>query len=519
MGRVIASFNKILNKAMRSVVYAGLCVFVGIADVIDISANALAQDSARTTIDSTKPFNNTQSPLDHYDQLPDLGSQAESFLSDEKAKLLGKSFIRQSRYRMPYISDPELVGYINRLGNRLLEASPDAGEDYNFYLIDDNVINAFAVPGGYIAMHKAILTKSETESELASVIAHEISHITQSHISRRLENSKYDSWVALGALLAAVASGSADAAQAAIGVSQASILDRQLSYSRDFEAEADSLGIRLLSRAGFDPSAMPRFFKRLLDENRVSEASSLEFLRSHPLTVSRITESAQRVANYPEAAPQDNHEFLMMQAKAQAVYAKDSLLSRKLFSDRIANGDKSLPTHYGYAIALSKNGEYDSARREFTKILKDHPNNASVRLMEADNELEANNIDLGLAKLRKAYQDETRKGNSIIDLYYANALVLTNHTDEAIPIIRNALSKNKSEPYLHFLLARAYAAKGDKKGSYRERGEYHYLRGNYQFAIEQFKRAFRLVKTEYERESLGARIEDVAREFEAIKKL
>jgi len=456
---------------------------------------------------------------DHYDQLPDLGSQAATFLSGEKAKLLGKSFIRQSRFRNPYVSDPELVDYINNLGNRLLDVSPDAGENYNFYLIDNDAINAFAVPGGYIAMHTAILTKAESESELASVVAHEISHVTQSHISRRLENSKYDSWIALGALLAAAAAGGADAAQAALGVSQASILDRKLSYSRDFEAEADSLGIRLLSRAGFNPGAMPVFFKRLLDENRINESRAPEFLRSHPLTISRITESAERVRAYPPAPPQDERKFLMMQAKANAVYAKKPQLARDLYQQSMQQGDNSLPTRYGYAISLSKNGEFKKARKVFNAILKDHPGNLSVRLMHADNELEAGEIDLGLSVLAKAYREENDKGNPMVDVYYANALVLTGRTQEAIPIIRSALAYNDTEPYLHFLLSRAYAAQGDTKSSYIERGEYHYLRGNYQFAIEQFKRAFLLVKTEYERASLAARIETVEEEIAEVRKL
>ncbi len=461
----------------------------------------------------------TSGQEDHFDQLPDLGSQAATFLSEEKAKLLGKSFIRQSRYRTPYVSDPELVSYINNLGNRLLEVSPDADKDYNFYLIDSDVINAFAVPGGHIAMHTAILTKAESESELASVVAHEISHVTQAHISRKLENSKYDSWIALGALLAAAAAGGAEAAQAALGVSQASILDRQLSYSRDYEAEADSLGIRLLSRAGFNPGAMPIFFKRLLDENRINESRALEFLRSHPLTISRITESAERVRAYPEAPPQDERQFLMMQAKATAAYSKNKQLTRDVFQQRIKEGDSTLATRYGFAIALSENGEFDKARTEYQALLKEYPDNMSVRLVQGDNELEAGNIEVGLELLKSLYDDEIAKGNHMVDIYYANALVLTNHNDEAIPIIRGALANNQEEPYLHFLLARAHAAQGDTKQSFIERGEYHYMRGNYEFAIEQFKRAFVLTKTEYERESLGAKIESVEDELKQIRQL
>jgi len=462
---------------------------------------------------------NGWSQSDHFDQLPDLGSNAANFLSDYEAEQLGKSFIRQSRYRIPYVSDPELVGYINRLGNRLLEVSEDAGKDYNFYLIDNNVINAFAVPGGHIAIHTAILTKSESESELASVVAHEISHVTQSHISRKFENSQYDSWLAIGALLAAAASGSAEAAQAAFGISQASIIDRQLTFSRAYETEADSLGIRLLSRAGFDPEAMPVFFKRLLTESRISESHAPEFIRSHPLTINRISESAERVRAYPKAPVQDQSEFLLMQAKATAGYAKDKSVVRDHYAAQLKIGNTTLPNRYGYGLALAENGEFDQARKVLTELDKDYPNNVSVRLIKADNELNAGKIDSGLAQLKKLYIEQNKLGNHLVDIYYANALVLTKNNQEAIPILHKAIANNKDEPYFHILLARAYGETGDNLRSYQARGEYHYLSGNYAFAIEQYKRAFILTSTEYERARLGARIEDVEKELEIVKNL
>lgn len=462
---------------------------------------------------------NSWSQSDHFDQLPDLGSNAANFLSDYEAEQLGKSFIRQSRYRIPYVSDPELVGYINRLGNRLLDVSEDAGKNYNFYLIDNNVINAFAVPGGHIAMHTGILTKSESESELASVVAHEISHVTQSHISRKFENSQYDSWLAIGALLAAAASGSAEAAQAAFGISQASIIDRQLTFSRAYETEADSLGIRLLSRAGFDPEAMPVFFKRLLTESRINESHAPEFIRSHPLTINRISESAERVRAYPKAPPQDQSEFLLMQAKATAGYAKDKSVVRDRYAAQLKLGNTTLPNRYGYGLALAENGEFDRARKVLTELEKDYPNNVSVKLIKADNELNAGNINTGLAELKKLYIEQNKLGNHLVDIYYANALVLTENNTQAIPILHKAINNNRDEPYFHILLARAYGETGDNLRSYQARGEYHYLSGNYTFAIEQYKRAFRLTSTEYERARLGARIEDVEKELEIVKNL
>lgn len=463
-------------------------------------------------------FSTANAQSDHYDQLPDLGSQAETFLSEHEAENLGRAFIRQSRYQLPYVYDPELVNYINRLGNELLEVSDDAGKDYNFYLIDNNVINAFAVPGGHIALHTAILTKSESESELASVIAHEIAHVSQRHIARKLENSQYDSWIALGALLAAVAAGGSDAAQAAFGLSNAAIIDRQLSYSRAFEAEADALGIRLLSRAGFDPAAMPVFFKRLLDESRLNESHAPEFLRSHPLTINRISESASRVNAYPKAKPRDESEFLLMQAKAAAGYAPDKAVARDAFKTAMEE-QYTLANRYGYALALAENGEHDAARKVYASILEDYPDNITVRLSIAENELEADNISIGLGLMRSLYEEQIKQGNHLVDIYYANALVLSGKHDTAIPILRSAIANDKTEPYFHILLSRAYGESGDQFRAFQERGEYHYLRGNYEFALVQFERAKKLTESEYEIARIDARIEDVKQEIEELKKL
>ena len=456
---------------------------------------------------------------DHFDQLPDLGSQAANFLSEGEAALLGAAFIRQSRFQLPYVSDPELVGYINRLGKKLLAASDDANKDYQFYLIDNNVINAFAVPGGHIALHTAILVKSESQSELASVIAHEISHVTQRHIARKLETSQYDSWIALGALLAAAAAGGSDAAQAAFGMANASIIGRQLSYSRDFESEADSLGIRLLSKAGFDPAAMPVFFKRLLDESRVNQSSAPEFLRSHPLTINRIAESSERVSAYPPGGSQDESEFLLMRAKATAGYAKDHAQIRDQYKAAIKLGDNSLPTRYGYAVALSENGEHQAAREQFKALLADYPGNITVRLSQAENEQYANEVDTSLALFKSLYDEQVALDNHLTDIYYANALVLTKRHETAIPILRSAIANNRTEPYFHILLSRAYGETGDDLRAFQERGEYHYLRGNYEFALQQFERAATFTDSEYELARLRARIEDVKAEIEELKKL
>ena len=461
----------------------------------------------------------TTAETDHYDQLPDLGSNAAKFLSDDKAQILGESFIRQSRFQQPYVYDPELVDYINRIGQKLLAVSEEAHKEYNFHLIDNNSINAFAVPGGQIALHTAILTKSETESELASVVAHEIAHVTQRHIARRLESQQYDRWLSIGALLAAAALGGAEGAQAGATLANASIVDRTLRYSRGFEAEADSLGIRLLSRAGYDPKGMGDFFERLMQESRINKSNAPEFLRSHPLTVDRISESKARINSYPPGGPQDESEFLLMQAKAMASYSPNKALVRDLYKQKIIEGDESLATHYGYALALSKNSEYAAARREFNRILKEFPDNVSLRIVHADNELEAGKIERGLEMLRTLYKEQVEIDNHMIDIYYANALVLTSRNEEAIPILRSAIANNPDEPYFHSLLARAYGELGDDFKSFMSRGEFHYQRGHYEFSLRQFRRANQLAESQYDKARTSARMNDIQNAIAELKSL
>jgi len=256
-----------------------------------------------------------------------------------------------------------------------------------------------------------------------------------------------------------------------------------------------------------------------LAESRISESHAPEFIRSHPLTINRVSESAERVRAYPPAPPQDESEFLLMQAKATAGYAKDKAVARDLYHDKIKLGNNTLANRYGYGLALTENGEFDKARKVLTDLSEDYPGNVTVDLIKADNELNAGNIDVGLAELKTLYEEQSKLGNHLVDIYYANALVLTKNNDVAIPIIHKAIGNNDNEPYFHILLARAYGETGDNLRSYQARGEFHYLSGNYSFAIRQYKRAFSLTKTEYQRARLAARIEDVEKEIEIIKNL
>ena len=456
-------------------------------------------------------------------QLPDLGSSSATMISNAEEERVGASYIRQLRHYLDFVDDPELLYYINQLGQKLVKAS-GTQEDFRFYLINDDTLNAFAVPGGYISVHTGLIERASTEAELASVLSHEIAHVTQHHIARGLEKSRFQGIAQLAALIAAAAIGSGQAAQAAIMASQAVAVDQQLRFSREFEREADSLGIRTLYNAGYDPNAMPDFFSTMQQWSRIRESGTPEYLRSHPLTVNRIAVSASRATTYPEVEPLEQKAFEQAQAKISAFYSEDKKSTVKMFAARVNEDSENVKPadRYGYALALSRANRYEEARTQFSRLIQDDPDNWGFQLAYADNDLEDQKYEQGLevlSQIRSQLSEDRVEERNIIDIYYMNALVLTERYDEAIPQLRSAIRRYPNEPMFHILIARAYGETGELLRAYQARGEFHFLEGNLGFALKQYERALSMATTYYDRESLRARIEDVKRDMDQMRML
>jgi len=208
--------------------------------------------------------------------LPDLGEVSRQYFSDQEEQALGRTIMRDVYADPRYLDDPEIENYLNQLGYKLVSASARNQRTFNFFVVDDPTINAFAMPGGNIGVHTGLLLAAQSESELASVIAHEIAHVTQNHLARMVAAQSQSYWPTMAALaLALLASRSnPNVASAAIASTQAYSIQNQLNYSRDYEREADRLGYDTLTRAGFDPHAMSEFFERLQRANRFYDTSA-----------------------------------------------------------------------------------------------------------------------------------------------------------------------------------------------------------------------------------------------------
>jgi predicted Zn-dependent protease len=265
-------------------------------------------------------------------RLPALGDAAGEDFAVGTERRVGDHIMREIRRDPAYLDDPVLLEYVQGGFGPLLAAARRRGDigpdlDARFawepFLVRDRSVNAFALPGGYIGVHLGLLAITATRDEFASVLAHELSHVTQRHIARSIDNSKRNSLIGTAATLLAVIaasrSGSGDMASAAMAGGQAAAIQGQLNFSRDMEREADRIGFALMTGAGFAGSGMASMFERLALSSRLNDTGGFPYLRSHPLTTQRIGEARARLGADEPAAQAGVLEHTAAQARARVL--------------------------------------------------------------------------------------------------------------------------------------------------------------------------------------------------------
>ena len=454
-------------------------------------------------------------------QLPDLGDDSGALISPYEERQLGESVMRQARRQLRFIDDPELLDYLNALGASLVAHADRPGYDFRFYLVDNNAINAFAVPGGFVTTHTGLVLAAETEAELASVLAHEIVHITQRHIPRMLAGQQRSMGATLAALLAAIVliqAGQGQAGEAAIALSAATQAQRSLNFTRSNEEEADRVGVALLAAAGFDPRAMPVFFKKLQSWSRIYETNLPEYLQTHPLTLRRIAESENRAAQYPPGKRTDSSAYHHFRAKIRAFGMERPQDAIKVFETTLENKDYRYERaeRYGYALALSRGRQHDKARRQIAGLLRQDPKNMYYRIAQGDIEMAAGNTKTALALYARAYKDSPT--HHALLRRYGRALLRLNRHNRARTILEAGIRQYPGDPTLYKMLATAAGQLGDKVAAHRALAEYYYLRGNPGAAVQQLNLALQFLgDNSYLEASLKARIQAIEGQTTALE--
>jgi len=417
--------------------------------------------------------------------LPNLGNSARSVYSEQEEQKLGRDVMVQIRQSRSFIDDPELTGYIQSLGQRLTRHVNH--REYGFFLVNDPSINAFALPGGYIGINSGLIMAARDESELAAVLAHEIIHVDQQHFSRMMAARKERSGLTAAALLASMVlagTGNQQAGEAGVAIATATNLSQELSYSRDFEREADRLGIQLLAQSGFRADAMAGFFERLQQNNRLMGGSGPEYLRTHPIETNRIAEARDRARKLEKSPKNDQHSFLFTKARLIALYTPDSAVAESRLQTDI--GKLSADARdYGLAILLDRTNRSQAALALVGKLRKKRPNDIRLQLLEADIHLKNSNKNKGLALYSAAYR--AAGGRKDVMQRYAIALINYREFEQAYQLLAKTRSTPPQYPEIEKLYAQAAGETGRLVEAHRAMAEYYYIQGDTSAALQQLQ--------------------------------
>lgn len=448
--------------------------------------------------------------------LPDIGDTAGSSISPADERQMGEAFMREIRQSLKIMDDPEINQYIHSLGYQLAAQSDNQSLDFTFFVVDDPTINAFAAPGGFIGMHSGLILATETEGELASVIAHEIGHLTQRHLARRIEAADKMSLPSTAALLAAIIIGTQNSqlGAAAMAATQAGAVQAQINFTRSNEEEADRVAVPTLARAGFDPRYMPGFFERLQKASRYVGASVPEFLRTHPVDEARIADTRNRAEQYPHRQISDNLNYHLVRTKLRVLKEGNPKQAVQHFAAALKSGQyRNLAAErYGYALALSANGEYAAARTELQALLATDKERIAYINALAQVDL----ADKRVPQALRAYADALQllPGNPVLTLNYSRALLQAGQPDQARRLLGDYARRRTPDPALYKLLADAEIAAGQTAAAHQALAEHYYLNGQTGAAVEQLQAGIKAADSDFYRSSqMEARLKQLQEEL------
>jgi len=449
-------------------------------------------------------------------KLPDIGNSSNVIISAAIEKKLGKAFLRSIRRSVPLINDQEINDYIQQLGNRVAKSSEQANRQFNFFVVHDNRINAFAGPDANIGINSGLILATESESELASVIAHEIAHVTQQHLQRAIETASQMSLPSAAATLAAVILGVAvpGIGTAALLAVQAGQVQQQINFTRSHEAEADRVGVQNLAEAGFDPRSMPIFFGRLQTASRYYGQKVPEILKTHPAPTSRISDTAARAEKYPYKQVADSQDFRLIRMKLRISKQRQTSLQELITSleNEATQGTQELKdaANYGLALALMKDRQFIRARALLTPLNQNNPTQLHYLTARALNEYRDDKTQQALNLFQQAKQlfPQSRSANLLL----AKVLLHAGDPEQALNYLNKDLRNHKPEPIVFDLLSVAYGQVKDPVRGFQYRAEYLYSIGSTKDAIIQLEQALLAANNNF---YLSSRIENRINQFKA----
>ena len=430
-----------------------------------------------------------------HNDLPVLGDSTSGYVSESQEYLLGRAWLRQLRAKANTITDPMTILFIEELIYRLAPHSEVKDNRFEFVVIDQGELNAFAVPGGIIGINAGIFLYSDDEDEISGVLAHELAHLSQRHFARQIENAERQSPVAIASLLASIlliASNNADAGFAGIVTSQAASAQSQLAYSRDWEREADRSGMKTLVSSGLDPHAMPSMFQQMLSANRYSERPP-EFLLTHPVTDSRISDAANRAEAYSRIPRTRSFNFLILQHRARIFYRLPSTEQLPYFANLYSKTSEQKERDsllYTQAWIYKNRKEYSLALNYINKVSELNSDQPAVSILKAEILYSLGKGEDAINLLDSAYA--LRPDNYPIAISLAQIKTDNGQAKSALPDIKRWSERRGTDPIIWKQVSDTAHKADNLILAYRARSEYFFLYGQKNSALRQLQQAIDL---------------------------
>ncbi|MDR2196259.1 MAG: M48 family metalloprotease [Gallionellaceae bacterium] len=453
------------------------------------------------------------------DGLPDLGDTSQALIPPQQERAIGEQIMQEVRADGSYLDDPEVNDYLNQLGYQLAANSTEPSLGFEFAAINDSAINAFSLPGGFIFVNTGLILLTQSESELASVLGHEIAHATQHHVIRMIAGQKIDSLAALASLALAIlaARSNPDMAQAAIIGSQAASIQRQLNFSRDNEREADRLGLTVLQKSGFDAYAMPAFLQRMQKASRLFDSGAVpSYLRTHPVTSERVSDIANRVQNTKFKLVESSLSYYLVRAKIQATQ-KTRREALAYFDDAVATQKgNQIAQRYGLTLALLRNDQPQRAAETFEPLKNMVTQNPMIATLAGEVRRKNGDDNAELtAFYRSALQNFPQHRALVYN--YVDLLLDTGRNADALKLLNTQILAHPDDADLYDRQARTYAAMGDRQREHHALSHAYALIGALNEAVLQLELAKRAGKDFYQLSEIESELKQYREILDALK--
>lgn len=420
-------------------------------------------------------------------QLPSMGEASSSIISLNQEYALGQSWLKAFRAQADISSDYIIQEYVEEILFEMVRYSDMQDKRLEVVIIDNKSLNAFAVPGGIIGVNTGLFLHAETEAQLASVLAHELSHISQRHFARSVEEQKINSTANLVGLIAGLvlaATSGADAGLALLTATQAATLESSLKYSRQNEQEADRIGITVLADAGYDPSAMGAMFEQMLESTKYLGYQAPEYLRTHPLTENRVNDALSRSQQYPRKYYEEPDDYKLVRARIDV--AESGSPDQRVAKYKALEEREPTDAHrYGLALAYLDTLRFTEAKELAKTLYKGTPGNRYFGLLYAKT--------LGLSgeaeqaeDIIKGYLNQYPNSYSL-NMAFVGLLNQSTKFSQSVEILKRMTRSRPNDSAVWYQYSETLGLAGEILELHKARAEYFMLVGAFDRAIRQLQ--------------------------------